>query len=85
MKETIVWSKPNCPYCVKAKDLLNASGINYQERVITQGWTKEQLLEVVPDAKTVPQIFIHGQYVGGYDSLIKYYEDHNMNIGGIEI
>lgn len=85
MKETVIWSKPQCPYCVKAKKLLDHSGIKYEERVITQGWTREQLLAEVPDAKTVPQIFLHGQHVGGYDDLVKYYEDHNMNIGSAEI
>lgn len=85
MRDTIIWSKPNCPYCDKAKQLLDASAIVYEERVITQGWTKQQLLNIVPAAKTVPQIFIHGEYVGGYDDLVKYYEDHNMNIGGTEL
>ena len=79
MTETIVWSKDNCPYCVQAKKMLEASGLVYEERNISSGkWTKEQLLEAVPNAKTVPQIYVHGEYVGGYDGLQKYYEDHNM-------
>jgi glutaredoxin 3 len=79
MTNTIVWSKDNCPYCVQAKKMLEASGLAYEERNISGGlWTKAQLLEAVPTAKTVPQIYVHGEYVGGYDGLQQYYEDHNM-------
>jgi glutaredoxin 3 len=74
----IVWSKDNCPYCTKAKMLLDSKNIPYEERNISNDWTKEQLLEVVPNAKTIPQIFLWGKYVGGYDSLLQYIEDHNM-------
>jgi len=78
MSETIVWSKDNCPYCVKAKRMLNSKGIRYEERNISNSWSKQQLLESVPDAKTVPQIFLHGKYIGGSDALEKYFEEHDM-------
>lgn len=79
MSKTIVWSKDNCPYCVKAKRMLDSKGIKYEERNISNGtWTKEQLLEAVPDARTVPQIFLHGEYIGGSDALEKYFEEHDM-------
>jgi glutaredoxin 3 len=79
MSGTIVWSKDNCPYCVKAKRMLDGKGIRYEERNISTGpWTKEQLLEAVPNARTVPQIFLHGNYIGGSDALEKYFEDHDM-------
>lgn len=79
MSETIVWSKDNCPYCVKAKRMLEGKGIRYEERNISSGnWTKEQLLEAVPNARTVPQIVLHGTLIGGSDALEKYFEDHDM-------
>jgi glutaredoxin 3 len=82
MTNTIIWSKDNCPYCDMAKNLLNTSGIAYEERKIQTGqWTKEELLEAVPNAKTVPQIFVHGEYVGGFNELEVYYENHNMYNG----
>ena len=65
----IVWSKDNCPYCVQAKALLNQKNIEFEERKIGDGWTKEQLLEAVPNARTVPQIFLDGQLVGGFTEL----------------
>lgn len=75
----IVWSKNGCPYCDRAKELLDGSGIKYEERNLSLGeWTKPQLLEAVPDARTVPQIFLDGNYIGGYRELCQYYEDHDM-------
>lgn len=85
MSNNIVWSKENCPYCVQAKRLLEGSNIQFEERKIGDGWTKEQLLDMVPEARTVPQIFLNGRYVGGYDDLRRYYEDHNMHGGSQEI
>ena len=68
MKATI-WTKSNCPYCVQAKVLLEQQGIEYEERKIGSGYTKENLLESVPHAKTVPQIFLDGELVGGFTEL----------------
>lgn len=68
--KAIVWSKTPCPYCDQAKALLKQRGIDYEERNITEGtWTKEQLMEAVPNARTVPQIFINEQLVGGFNEL----------------
>jgi glutaredoxin-related protein len=67
---TVVWSKENCVYCVKAKALLESNDIQYEERQIGELWTKEQLLEDVPTARTVPQIFLDGKYIGGYMELL---------------
>jgi glutaredoxin len=68
--KAIVWSKTPCPYCDQAKNLLAARGIDYEERNITEGtWTKEQLLEAVPGARSVPQIFLDDQLVGGFNEL----------------
>lgn len=67
--KAIVWSKENCPYCVQAKNLLNLKGIEFEERKIGDGWTKEQLLEAVPTARSVPQIFLDDQLVGGFTEL----------------
>lgn len=67
--KAIIWSKDQCPYCVQAKNLLASRNIDYEERNINQGWTREQLLEAVPGARTVPQIFIDDQLVGGFTEL----------------
>ena len=70
--KAIIWSKENCPYCLQAKALLKQKNIEVEERNISQGdWTKEQLLEAVPTARTLPQIFLDNNYVGGFVELKK--------------
>jgi glutaredoxin 3 len=69
--KAIVWSKDQCPYCVQAKALLESRGIEYEERNVSQNWTKEQLLEAVPTARTLPQIFLNEEHVGGFNELRK--------------
>lgn len=71
----VIWSKDMCPYCERAKALLKQKGVQYEERKIGGGYTKEQLLESVPNARTVPQIFLDGTLIGGYDDLVKYYSE----------
>jgi glutaredoxin len=67
--KAIVWSKYNCPYCDQAKALLKAKGIAFEEKKIGDGYTKEELLEAVPNARTVPQIFIDEKLIGGFNEL----------------
>ena len=67
--KAIVWSKYNCPYCEQAKSLLKMKNIPFEERKIGDGYTKEDLLEAVPTARTVPQIFLDEELIGGFDDL----------------
>ena len=71
MKAT-VWSKDACPFCVQAKALLESRGIEFEERNVSRDWTKEQLLEAVPTARTLPQIFLDEAYIGGFTELRKH-------------
>ena len=72
--KAVVWSKNACPYCDQAKALLKLKGIQYEERNISTGYSKEQLLEAVPNARTVPQIFLNDQLIGGFTELKKHLE-----------
>lgn len=72
--KAIVWSKYHCPYCDQAKALLKQRGIEIEEKKIGDGFTKEDLLESVPTARTVPQIFINNELIGGFTELKKYFE-----------
>jgi glutaredoxin len=67
--KAIVWSKYNCPYCDQAKALLKMKGIPFEEKKIGDGYTKEDLLEAVPTARTVPQIFLDEELIGGFTEL----------------
>lgn len=72
MTKAVVWSKDACPFCVQAKALLESRGIEFEERNVQRDWTKEQLLEVVPNARTLPQIFLDDAYIGGFTELKKH-------------
>lgn len=75
MTKAIIWSKYHCPYCDQAKALLKQRGVPFEERKIGDGYTKEELLEAVPTARTVPQIFINNNLIGGFTELKKYFEE----------
>lgn len=75
MKKAIVWSKYHCPYCDQAKALLQQKGILYEERKIGDGYTKEELLEAIPTARSVPQIFINDALIGGFTELKAYFNE----------
>ena len=77
--KAIVWSKYQCPYCDQAKALLKQKGYTIEERKIGDGYTKEDLLEAIPSARTVPQIFINETLVGGFNELKKHLEEQNVN------
>ncbi len=70
--KAIIWSKYHCSFCDQAKKLLNAKGIEFEERKIGDGYTKEELLEAVPNARTVPQIFLDNKLIGGFTELKEY-------------
>lgn len=67
--KVIVWSKDACQYCVMAKSLLESRGIEFEERKIGYGWDRDQLLAAIPSAKTMPQIVVDGDPIGGYTEL----------------
>jgi glutaredoxin 3 len=69
MAKVLVYSKENCPYCVKAKQLLNSLGIDFTEIKVDQD--QERLAEMIKltQRRTVPQIIINNQAIGGCDDL----------------
>ena len=70
----VVWSKDSCPQCDQAKNLLKSKGLTFEERKIGQGWTREQLLEAAPSARSVPQIFAASDLIGGVTDLVEYFK-----------
>ena len=77
--EVVIWSKYHCPYCDQAKALLGQRQIRFIEQKIGDGYTKEELLEAVPTARTVPQIIINGNVIGGFTELRKYIDETGFN------
>ncbi len=66
----VIYSKPNCPFCTKAKNWFKTHGFTYTENVL---YTEDQMLAMfqkVPGARSVPQIFIDDKLIGTYDDLM---------------
>jgi glutaredoxin 3 len=71
MPKIEVYSTAVCPYCVAAKNLLKAKGLSWEEvRVDTDPAQRDAMLARSGGRRTVPQIFINDQLVGGYDDLV---------------
>lgn len=65
-----IYTRWGCPYCVRAKALLDAKQVAYTEYDITLGGPKQaEMMERAPGARTVPQIFIDDRGIGGCDEL----------------
>jgi glutaredoxin len=77
--QIIIYSKNNCGYCVKAKSLLNNLGLTYTEKKIENFLTTEALFEEIgKQVRSMPQIKINGELIGGYNQLIEYLMDKKL-------
>lgn len=68
--DVIVYTTRVCPYCIAAKRLLSQRGISYEEVDVSADDAKRAWLADVTGRRTVPQIFIDGEAIGGYDDLV---------------
>ena len=67
--EIEIFTGPGCSYCEAAKALLNDRGLIFVERDISQPAVRSEFRERLPREKTVPQVFIDGEHIGGYEDL----------------
>ncbi len=67
--QVVVYSADYCPYCDKAKDLLKAKGAQYKEINVTHDDDAKQEIMQKTGLKTVPQVFIGEEFIGGFDKL----------------
>jgi glutaredoxin len=90
--KAVIYSKDYCPFCTKAKTLLNQLDIPYDEHIIMPNgpdgreltsWqsfaTREELLAKAPNAKTVPQVWLDGVLIGGYTDLAAHLSNNSAN------
>lgn len=70
MKKITVYSMLNCPYCVKAKNLLTQRGVNF-EVIMIDDWADDQWDQFAKKSgmKTLPQVYVDDQLIGGYSQL----------------
>ena len=71
MPDVVIYSKPVCPYCTRAKDLLASKGCtDYKIVDVSESdEARDQMIERSGGRKTVPQVFINGSHIGGFDDL----------------
>lgn len=70
MKKALVFSKQNCPQCEQAKAALVEAGYSLDVKMVGIDCSREDLLALVPTARSVPQVFIDGNYVGGLKEVL---------------
>jgi glutaredoxin 3 len=68
----LIYTKKDCPSCIKAKSLLNIRGIEFKESVIGEDILREDFVATFPDVRTAPYIIVDGVKVGGYEQLREY-------------
>ncbi|GAC1344772.1 MAG: glutaredoxin 3 [Myxococcales bacterium] len=69
MKKVLIYTTPVCPYCVRAKRLLQKKGVAYEEIDVAGDDVAREALSERTGLQTVPQIFIGDEHVGGSDDL----------------
>lgn len=70
MADVVIYTSPFCPYCVRAKRLLDGKGVAYEEIDIYQYPNRrDEMIERAGGRTTVPQVFIDGQSMGGCDDI----------------
>ena len=61
-----IWSKPQCPVCDRAENLCKQKNFDYKKYMLDVDFSREEMFEKFPTARTFPQITINGELVGGY-------------------
>lgn len=71
MQQVDIYVKTTCPFCWRAKSLLQSKGIEYREIVVDFGGpVREEMIQRANGRTTVPQIFFGSTHVGGCDDLM---------------
>ena len=72
MTRILLYTTPYCGYCRAAKRLLTSKGLDFTEIDVCEDPAKrEEMISRAMGMRTLPQIFIHGLHVGGYDELVE--------------
>lgn len=90
--QTIVFSKTVCPFCVKAKTILDDKNIEYKVLTLDVDLNKDEMVALIQEKEgivvnTVPQIYLDGKYIGGHDDLVAFFErqETDIDLDGFEL
>ena len=71
MAHIVIYTKPTCPYCMKAKDILTQKGQTFTEiNIAGNDALRSEMISKANGRHTVPQIFINDAHIGGCDDLV---------------
>jgi glutaredoxin 3 len=79
MAHVTIYTTTVCPYCVRAKQLLQRKGVAYQEIDVSDDAERQKMIEKAGGRRTVPQIFIGSTHVGGSDDLYALERDGKLD------
>ena len=77
----VIYSKNNCQFCTKAKQLVSKLGLEYEEKSLEKDFGSDpvKLIEDIgKQVRTMPQVKIDDKLVGGYNQLIEYFADKGL-------
>ena len=74
-----IYGKPACPHCDQAKRLCEQRELEYKYFQLDTDFTRDEVLEMFPGARTFPQIKVNGTSIGGKDQLSTYLEETGYN------
>ena len=67
-----IYSKPNCSYCLQAKQLLEMEQLPFEYKNLGTHYSLDELMTLAPDAKSFPQVFKDDVLIGGFNNLVEY-------------
>jgi glutaredoxin 3 len=87
MNSVKIYTKSTCPYSMRAKQLLDTKGVQYEEITIDDDASKRrEMIAAASGRTTVPQVFIEGRHIGGCDDLMELEDAGQLDamLGGSE-
>ena len=80
-----IWGKPACPHCDQAKQFCETREFQYVYKQLDVDFTREEVFENFPGARTFPQIKVNGKAVGGYEQFASHIEETNYTGTGFTL
>ena len=80
-----IWGKTQCPHCEQAKAFCEKNQYDFVYKQLDKDFTREEVFETFPGARTFPQIIVGGNKIGGFDSLKNYIEETGYNGTGLTL
>jgi len=78
-KDVTMYTFSTCPFCIRAKEMLDRENIKYEEIEISNDREKLDVLEQKTGHSTVPQIFVGDKFIGGFDDLMDIHRNGKFN------